>query len=102
MRYQSIRENGLFHASKRQNKRARYSQRALPLPNMSEIPELPLAGLIALVHLVDDIGAAATFDNFAVTVAFFNGFQRVNDFHGCIFLNSGRTVQNGGYACQGF
>ncbi len=44
-----------------------------------------MTGFITLVHLVDDIGAAAALDNLAVTVAFFDCFQRVNDLHGSYF-----------------
>lgn len=41
-----------------------------PTPIYGEF--LALAGLETLIHLVDDIDASTTFDNFAVTVAFFD------------------------------
>ncbi len=62
--------------------------------------QLALACFVALVRLVDDVYAAAAFDNLAVTVAFFYCFQRVNDFHVYIFLNSGRTLPKKAAACQ--
>ncbi len=65
---------------------------------------LALAGFKTLVRLVDDIDTAAAFDNFAVTVAFFKCFQRVNDLHGLFFrvrvLNCGRTIANPLNSCQ--
>ena len=44
-----------------------------------------LAGLETRVALVDHIGTAAAADHPAETVAFFDRFERIDDFH-CLFL----------------
>lgn len=69
-------EFGLFPVLNKQNKKARKRIYGLFHFLMNQkILCLALTGFEALVHLVDDIDAATTFNNFAVTVAFFDCFQ---------------------------
>jgi hypothetical protein len=63
---------------------------------------LTLAGFATRLGLVDDIGAAATTHDLAVAVAFFQSFQRVNDFHRTSILVQIRKMKpdnSGGRPC---
>ena len=102
-------EFGLFHPCprlKRQNKKAR--KRIYGLSHFRNIGnfELALAGFITLVRLVDDVNASAALDNLAVTVAFFDCFQRVNDLHNSIFRSQSLELwadnSQRPQPCQGF
>lgn len=56
-------------------------------------PGLTLTRFKAGVLLVNDVNAALALDHLAVTIAFFQRFQGVNDFHDSILCqNSGRTL----------